>query len=113
VPQEYGLGRLTSPVAYISSVPLDVFGGYYDRGKDAHVKSYTMGTSPDDAPIRFALASVGPDRIDDTNPLFDYPGWRDDIWENPASGYAYYRYDPTNGTISRGDIIRTNERAEP
>ncbi len=109
VPKEYGLGRLTSPVAYITTVPTDVFGGYFDSARGVYVKSYTLGTAPNERPARYALASVGPDLQDNTSPLFDYPGYSPFIWENPASGYKYYRYDPTNGTISLGDIIRVND----
>ena len=109
VPKAYGLGRLTSPVAYISSVPLDPFGGYFDKSNGVHVRSYTLGTAPNDHPVRYALASVGPDLHDDTVPLFDYPGYFPSIWENPSSGYSYFRYDPTNGTISVGDIIRVSD----
>lgn len=109
IPQDYGLGRLTSPVAYITNVPLDPFGGYVtDPGGD-HVTSFTLGTAPDDQPIRFALTSVGPDREDSSVPLFDYPGYSDEIWENPTSGFDYVRYDPTNGTVSRGDIYRLSD----
>jgi len=109
VPKEYGLGRLTSPIAYITTVPLDPFGGYFDSSRGVQVKSFTLGTAPNDHPSRYALASVGPDREDNTSPLYDYPGYSEDIWENPASGYRYYRYDPTNGTVSRGDVLRVSD----
>lgn len=108
-PRGDGMGRLTTPVSYLSSVPLDVFGGYYDSDQAVQVKSYSLGTAPDDAPSRWALASSGPDRKDDTTPLFDYPGYNEPMWENPSSGYSYYRYDATNGTVSRGDIIRLSD----
>jgi general secretion pathway protein G len=108
-PQEYGMGRLTSPIAYISSVPLDVFGGYLDTDRDEHVKSYSLGTSPEDRPIRWALVSVGPDSSDDTSPIFDYPGYSPDLFDNPTGPYRYIRYDPTNGTVSVGDIIRVSD----
>ncbi|MGI8908158.1 MAG: type II secretion system protein [Candidatus Sumerlaeaceae bacterium] len=111
-PRADGLGRLTSPVAYISSVPLDAFGGYFDSGLGVQVKSYSLGSAPEDHPTRWALASAGPDRTDDTVPLFDYPGYSESIWENPLSGYAYYRYDPTNGTVSKGDVIRVSDHGE-
>lgn len=111
-PRGDGLGRLTSPVAFISSVPLDAFGGYFDSSRDVQVRSYSLGTAPEDRPSRFALSSAGPDRKDDTVPLFDYPGYTDNLWENPTSGYSYYRYDPTNGTTSRGDILRLSDRGD-
>lgn len=112
-PRYTGMGRLTTPITYITSVPLDPFGGYFSNSHNVQVHSYTLGTAPDDHPVRWALASAGPDRNDDTVPLFDYPGYSPNIWENPASGYSYYRYDPTNGTISKGDIIRASDRVEP
>lgn len=111
-PRGDGLGRLTSPIAYISSVPLDAFGGYFDTSRGVQVRSYSLGSAPDDHPVRWALSSAGPDRQDDTVPLFDYPGYSPSIWENPGSGYSYYRYDPTNGTVSRGDIIRVSDHGE-
>jgi type II secretion system protein G len=109
IPQDYGLGRLTCPIAYISTVPLDPFGGYFDSSRGTYVRSFTLGTAPDSNPVRYALASAGPDGEDSTSPLFDYPGYSPFIWENPASGYRYIRYDPTNGTISTGDIIRVSD----
>ena len=110
VPREFGLGRLTSPVAHLTSVPLDPFGGYYDTTRSLQVTSFTLGTAPDSMPSRWALTSAGPDRKDDTIPIFDYPGYFDGLWENPSSGYTYIRYDPTNGTVSDGDIIRVSDR---
>jgi type II secretion system protein G len=108
-PQATGQGRLTSPVAYLTSVPLDPFGGYRSGPLSLQVVSFTLGTAPEERPTRYALASAGPDREDSTVPLFDYPGHSDDIWENPASGFDYVRYDPTNGTVSQGDIIRVSD----
>lgn len=108
-PQAYGMGRLTSPTSYLSSIPLDPFGGYFDRERRVHVKSYTLGTAPEFKPVRWAMASVGPNTEDDTSPLFDYPGYSADLWENPDSGFKFFRYDPTNGTLSPGDIIRVSD----
>ena len=111
IPQDYGLGRLTSPVAYLTSVPLDPFGGYRGSSGGEQVTSFSLGTAPDDMPIRYALTSAGPDREDSSIPLFDYPGYSDGIWENPASGYTYIRYDPTNGTVSLGDIFYLSDHS--
>lgn len=112
-PRRTGLGRLTSPIAYISSVPDDALGGYYSSAEKVQVRSYSLGSSPEESPSRWALTSAGPDRKDSSVPLYDYPGYREDIWENPLSGYSYFRYDPTNGTVSPGDIFRLSDRAEP
>jgi type II secretion system protein G len=113
VPRREGLGRLTSPIAYITSVPLDPFGGYYDPTRDVRVVSYSLGTAPNDQPVRWAMSCVGPDKADSTVPLYDYPGYRPDLWENPLSGFNYVRYDATNGTVSPGDIIRVSDHNEP
>ncbi|MCX7045110.1 MAG: prepilin-type N-terminal cleavage/methylation domain-containing protein [Candidatus Sumerlaeota bacterium] len=101
---------LTTPVAYINSVPQDVF-----KAQDASagpwrlMGNYAYGAMPTDAENRWALASVGPDLQPNFYPIMLYPGWSDKIWENPASGYTYIRYDPTNGTLSIGDIWRVSD----
>ncbi len=105
----YGQGRLTTPIAYISSVPRDVFGGYIDSSNGKHIITYTLGTEPDANPSRWMLTSSGPNRIDECSPTFGYPGYSPDIFDNPASGYLYLRYDPTNGSVSAGDIIRVSD----
>lgn len=105
----YGMGRLTSPVAYLSTIPLDPFGGYIDQENGRRIISYTLGTEPDEAPSRWMLASAGPNKIDETSPAFEYPGYSPHIFDNPAGAYRYMRYDPTNGTVSAGDIIRVSD----
>lgn len=105
----YGMGRLTSPIAYISSIPLDPFKGYIDDQNGRLIVSYTLGTAPDDQPSRWMLTSAGPNQVDETSPAFEYPGYSADIFDNPASGFSYLRYDPTNGTVSPGDIIRVSD----
>lgn len=105
----HGQGRLTTPIAYLTSIPLDVFGGYIDDETGKRVVVYTLGTAPDESPTRWMLASSGPNGIDETSPAFEYPGYSPQIFDNPSSGYRYMRYDPTNGTVSPGDIIRVND----
>ena len=119
------IGQLTTPVPYISTIPLDTFAGPVDKnnpGSPLNTFSYgtndtgrlptnaqeaaqwqlcaqQIGMLPGDY-MRFQwyLRSYGPDNkqeyfgnIDpDENRVFDL------------------RYDPTNGTTSRGDVIRTN-----
>lgn len=101
---------LTTPVSYLSAVPKDIFSGdtgdqqYYPYwGPDyfAAVKtsgSYTRFTTVPDLYSRAAgdgsmwlIMSSGPDR--DYEPAFA-----------PWTGFEIY--DPTNGTISNGDIFR-------
>jgi hypothetical protein len=81
---------LTTPVAYITRIPEDPFspesGGkicYYLKGND------------------YLLYAAGPDRVIDIDPEADF---------DPQDRYKMIDkiYDPTNGTVSKGDIIRTN-----
>jgi hypothetical protein len=64
---------------------------------------------PIDDENRWALASDGPDQRPNHIPIAFYPGYSESIWENPDSGVDYIRYDPTNGTISIGDIWRVSD----
>ncbi|HMZ52873.1 prepilin-type N-terminal cleavage/methylation domain-containing protein [Candidatus Sumerlaeota bacterium] len=110
VPMFARLLPLTTPVAYLSTVPLDVFntvdthaGPFRSHG------NFAYGARPIDRESRFALTSDGPDRRADHFDISLYPGYSESIWENPGSGFDYARYDPTNGTISRGDIWRVSD----
>ncbi len=110
VPLFRRLMPLTTPVSYISSVPRDVFrtvdknaGRWRSRG------NYAYGARPIDLESRYALTSDGPDLRPNHSKIEYYPGYSDDIWENPESGFNYIRYDPTNGTVSAGDIWRVSD----
>ncbi len=112
--REYLMSRMTTPIAYISSIPFDPFNlvdqpkgnqvitiwgpDYINQMSEAtRVKlfsglpEYSDGTKM----LRrdfWMLFSLGPDK------LFQC---LDPVWGNPT-----YPYDPTNGTISKGDIHR-------
>ena len=104
---------LTTPVSYLSSIPLDVFntidsgaGPFRSRG------NFAYGARPIDREARYAIASEGPDRHGDHSGIELYPGYPEVKWETPGASPGdpeYYRYDPTNGTISRGDIWRVSD----
>lgn len=101
---------LSSPIAYLSSIPTDPFnppdaqaGPWRNNGE------YRMGTMPLTAASRWALASDGPDLNNDTEPIRFYPGYTPGLFFGQVSGYDYTLYDPTNGTISNGDIFRAND----
>lgn len=99
--------QLTTPIAYVTSYPLDRFskeprpfdyGLYSNRPTQAQIYGYIR------AGVTYIFLSIGPDRI------------RDYDWNiSGETGYdlneqiIQWSYDPTNGTISRGDIIRTNK----
>ena len=107
---------LTTPVAYVTTLPRDVFSpdrthwfGYctIHRGRNEGI---------------WILTSLGPNTIQPiqrTLAPLDCPGWMGwqggDIQEASALTDAQYRrtlidrtYDPTNGTVSAGDIWRSN-----
>ncbi len=110
VPRFRRLRPLTTPISYIASVPIDIF-DTVDAGHGPWRSNgnFAYGSMPIDVENRYALASDGPDRRPNHSPIQFYPGWSQSIWENPASGFDYIRYDPTNGTISAGDIWRVSD----
>ena len=100
--------QLTTPVAYMSSIPTDPFalyawgdtgggsthfGWYYHW--EAESKTYRWGIPG----LRWSIRSVGPSRK-------FYGVWDVSIM---AAGTSDYIYDVTNGTRSPGWIIRTNK----
>jgi len=99
-----GLYMLTTPVAYMSTLPIDVFvpATYYDDGSGEAVGPFLeMGT---DTPkpgeeIRtlgsWSLSSGGPDADDDVSGQQGWP-WTTTWWD----------FEPSNGLDSNGDIFR-------
>jgi len=132
------LCNMTTPVAYITSIPRDTF---YDKFyKDINSRSYRYWASgyPDAVPGHYqsykeivladpaqvalgakdigkswALYSLGPDIYNDwgreamlSDEYFFRPG-RIGTGAGIDNGYVYGTYyDPTNGTVSKGDVIR-------
>lgn len=110
VPRFARLIPLTTPVAFITSVPSDVFKTQdQNHGPFRSHGNFAYGSQPIDNESRYALASDGPDLRGNHSPIEFYPGNKPEIWENPDSGFDYIRYDPTNGTISTGDIWRLSD----
>lgn len=95
-----GANPLTTPVGYITTMPLDPFAAHR-TGAPSEVRqymyvnwNYALQALPADshAPIfAYAAAHYGPYRIHSRGPDTD----------GPDSGTPY---DPTNGTVSDGDI---------
>lgn len=98
------LSPLTSPLPFLSELPPDTFAdretinigqfGYWDYSEKLSVNQYCID-GPWDAWINrpnsiWRLASMGPDQRQN---------WCDNL--TPT-----FEYDPSNGTISLGDIIR-------
>ena len=106
----YGLYKLTSPVAYLSALPTDPFAPM--RADSNEYASYIKWYGPDGRSyvyhgpptfnnsniankfnIRWVLKSPGPDRR---------CGWiKITPWDN-----AEEEYDPSNGSVSRGNVER-------
>jgi type II secretory pathway pseudopilin PulG len=76
------LHQLTSPVAYITSVPIDLYVPQAE-GEGMYVKYVPAEDRKD-----WLIYSYGPDETDNKGQTL---------------------YDPTNGTISGGDIVRTKQ----
>jgi len=104
-PETVDTWRLTTPIAYISSIPEDVFyspqmpsmRGPFDLfGPYVHYYYEPSGVSPRQLTELWVLISYGPDQdtLDYTPP--------------PESRPIFY--DPTNGTVSNGDIYRVGAK---
>ncbi len=106
--------RMTTPVAYLSSIPEDVFwngketdipttwGGkvfdYFERQTDL-LTTNPWGPEPQLQNALWFLNSFGPNQeLDSDNNVMGLDG--------SGPYYHHTQYDPTNGTISDGDISR-------
>ncbi len=120
LPSETG-GGLTSPVAYITTIPSDPFGPvqptdqftfggsttitdayYYNTKEWFDCRGFPWGVSPTDTlsnPAAWVLQSKGPDR-------FFAPPIGPVGVEHVDRPYRW-QYDPTNGTISGGNVVRS------
>jgi len=90
--------QVTTPIAYITSCCRDPFckcgtleNEHYQYAHCEKMKS-------------FITISVGPDTIDE----FDEVNWK-----CPRRSLYPPEYDPTNGTVSRGDVWRLNKHGGP
>jgi type II secretion system protein G len=108
--QRQALLAISTPIAYVTSLPSDPF-SRVELGEPGILRvPYYVNLNQIDAipPAarelnQFVLGSVGPDGIQDTaEALFDL--WGNGWNQIEATGI----YDPTNGTISAGDIVRTH-----
>lgn len=113
---------LTTPIAYLNSIPLDPFQpkvaehrandiGYIQGRHFMWNANYTLTCHPHlasrfevavDMAGEWGLFSYGPDRK-----YYNQPDGR-----NPKTNGQWMDYDATNGTISLGNIIRTQKNGE-
>jgi prepilin-type N-terminal cleavage/methylation domain-containing protein len=118
------LGRMTTPIAYITSLPADPFQDstlpetnrpgtthFLDAAGTRH--SYDYGT------FAWEVAPGDLVREAEWESVFGYSPWKltsagpDLRFDNPGSFYGFRaRYDPTNGTTSLGDLVRSAARTE-
>lgn len=112
------LNVLTTPVAYITTMPYNIFvnkkvaGANYQRYRymaEATLALYSSSTDPlfERTGKMWAVWTAGPDMVDNQgqNLLFGL-AW---LLTRPPFGATIFHgglYDPTNGTISGGDIVR-------
>jgi len=105
------LRPLTTPVAYLSSIPPDPFlpplvpEPLYGVRRSYRYTSYPL--TPDPATV-WSLASNGPNLVNDTRGV--YRGFSPGLF---YGGDPYLKdwvlYDPTNGTVSQGDVFRASD----
>lgn len=101
---------LTTPVAYLSSIPLDVWISKEDfvrlfNKSEKYYEYYGYNSGGQERldicaryGIGYVIRSLGPDRA---------AQWGGDFL-NIGLRNRYYAYDQTNGLLSSGDIIATN-----
>lgn len=121
-PANFELKSMSTPIAYVSNAFIpDLFAASngspyigYLQAKATSDPGFlagfgVTGTEPQRDVIAshlFFLFSNGPDRIDQA---LDSPQKTfNDIAGASGSDYGYF-YDPTNGTISRGDLMRSGK----
>lgn len=125
VPMSKRLSPLTTPIAYLTHVPTDVFETaatsdgsplvFFDTYDYCDVAGLNAAGSPKGAGATsggmWRLSSAGPDRIQ------AYGGDTASGGQKSITNSFGVNYDPTNGTISSGDIVLTgppcNEGLEP
>ncbi len=113
------LSRLTTPVAFMTSILRNPFPNETDEqpvqsyfryfGREWKAEPGVVGALPAGAATskEWSLGSAGPDGISN---LGEWLMWGEDIL-NQQNGFLPFwgpggLYDPTNGTISDGDIVR-------
>lgn len=111
-PTSKRLCPLTTPVAYITSVPVKdpfkdkIIPNIYDTYDYVDAESFARDGDPEPSfrsrGAEWRLCSAGPDCVN------TYGG---PAYMTPEEGNPGYDYDPTNGTISKGDIVRLGPRS--
>lgn len=109
VARRINLTPITTPVAYVTTIAEDPFypgrTGVPTLTRYYYVNLEFVTNLPPNAFAvnKYLLGSRGPDLEDDPVDVL-----RDLVTRNVSMIEASGIYDPTNGTVSRGDLIRTN-----
>jgi prepilin-type N-terminal cleavage/methylation domain-containing protein len=120
ITEKFPLRLLTTPVEYAASLPTDPFPNRTDwqPGEQPQYRYFSdiswkpmiqaSHTSWPNTPYRFALVTTGPDQWSNVG---EYLMFGPDVLESiagiPSWGFNDgCLYDPTNGTVSWGDIVR-------
>lgn len=117
VPWSQRLIPLTTPVPFLSTLPHDAFkhatnfGRGVENTNDPDVRSYVYSRGDQHmipekcqesgAKKKYVILSSGPDNNVESNSY-----WSIDEIVNLFESHHGGRYDPSNGTVSRGDIFR-------
>ncbi len=103
---------LTTPIAYLDSIPDDIFRKIAGLANAAYILStagyqadgkWSYNVHPRDAWMTF---SFGPDNTNSTSGYRSLPWVAQNESKTPPVAGDGIRYDPTNGTVSDGDIYR-------
>ena len=112
-----GYPALTTPVAYISSIPIDPFSPSGTWRAGGNPPLYFTGNPQgraDEPQHYWLLLSVGPDLRPNLRDESDERAGRSGVAQPADDGYlpAFDAigtiYDPSNGTLSLGDVILSN-----
>ena len=99
-PNERGFFRLTTPMPYLSALPVDVFASALTRNFSEQNSSFEFGSGNATSPGKqwpataYLIISPGPDIHEQVQGNDEFP-----------HGVTMYSYDPSNGLKSTGDII--------
>ena len=88
---------LTTPIAYMTSIPFDEFWGVAAPALYGVRKATVLATMSTPGGFGYTIPLIPPDRYEF---FLTSPGPNYKIWAHDKSTI----YDPTNGTVSNGDI---------
>ena len=116
---------MTTPIAYLTQMPEDIFNtvmkgspvdndiscswmDYWDEYQTYNwIKIQRAEVTDFDSGNNYAIVSVGPDGFMGVVPAYEQPSrWKYPVEPQSVRQSAKMFYDPTNGTVSNGNIYR-------